>query len=267
MEPYFAEIEQIEFDAAIDFFRAAPDEVRSRHAVTAREMVRTTCLSAKDLEPPAIFRRVLGLGVDANVTESELDAALSYMSGLHQRYVIPVAAEYRCTDLGVRLEQRGFSRGYAWMKFCCECSQASHAATDLTLREIDGREAENFGRVVTQGFGLPESIASWVGALPGRDGWICVMGFDGDRPVAAGAAHIRGEYAWLGFGATLPSHRGRGAQSAILSVRLAEAAIRGCRFAVTETGERLPDKTSISYRNILRAGFRECYVRQNFVSA
>lgn len=36
--------------------------------------------------------------------------------------------------------------------------------------------------------------------------------------------------------------------------------------AVTETGERLPDKPSNSYRNILRAGFEETYLRQNCIS-
>lgn len=47
---------------------------------------------------------------------------------------------------------------------------------------------------------------------------------------------------------------------------LAEAAARGARTAVTETGERLPDKPSMSYRNILRARFHERYLRQNYLS-
>jgi hypothetical protein len=44
------------------------------------------------------------------------------------------------------------------------------------------------------------------------------------------------------------------------------AAARGARTAVTETGERMPDKPSASYRNILRAGFQERYLRQNWMS-
>jgi len=35
---------------------------------------------------------------------------------------------------------------------------------------------------------------------------------------------------------------------------------------VTETCERTEDRPSASYRNILRAGFAECYLRPNFVS-
>jgi hypothetical protein len=35
---------------------------------------------------------------------------------------------------------------------------------------------------------------------------------------------------------------------------------------VIETGVQVPDKPSSSYRNILRAGFREVYVRDNWVA-
>jgi GNAT superfamily N-acetyltransferase len=78
--------------------------------------------------------------------------------------------------------------------------------------------------------------------------------------------YVSGEYAWLGFGATLPAYRRHGAQNALLARRLAEAAARGARTAVTETGERVPDKPSSSYRNILRAGFHERYLRHNYLS-
>jgi hypothetical protein len=92
------------------------------------------------------------------------------------------------------------------------------------------------------------------------------MAFAGGTPVAAGAVYVNGGYAWLGLGATLASHRRRGAQNASLARRLGEAAARGARVAVTETGERIPDKASHSYRNILRAGFEEMYLRQNYLS-
>ena len=77
---------------------------------------------------------------------------------------------------------------------------------------------------------------------------------------------LGGEYAWLGLGTTLASHRRHGAQAALLARCLNEAAVRGARVAVTETGERQPDKPGVSYRNILRAGFQEMYLRQNYMS-
>jgi GNAT superfamily N-acetyltransferase len=109
-------------------------------------------------------------------------------------------------------------------------------------------------------------MASWAGRLVGRSGWSCVMAFDGAAPVATGALFVSGDYAWLGFDATLPSHRRRGAQSALLARRLQEAAARGARLATLETGARLPGRPDNSYRNILRAGFAEAYLRQNLMS-
>jgi hypothetical protein len=54
-----------------------------------------------------------------------------------------------------------------------------------------------------------------------------------------------------------------GSDSARTSHRIG-VAVRGARVAVTKTDERLPDKPSNSYRNILRAGFKAMYLRQNY---
>lgn len=48
-----------------------------------------------------------------------------------------------------------------------------------------------------------------------------------ETPVAGGAAYVDGGYAWLGFASTLAAHRRHGAQNAILTRRLREAAVRG----------------------------------------
>ena len=60
------------------------------------------------------------------------------------------------------------------------------------------------------------------------------------------------------------TYRGRGAQSAILAARIEDARRQGCGTVVTETGELADDRPSSSYRNILRAGFRETGVRPNY---
>ena len=68
-----------------------------------------------------------------------------------------------------------------------------------------------------------------------------------------------------GFAATLPEHRGKGAQSALLAERIGRAAELGCDVVVTETGEQRDDRPSNSYRNILRAGFSEVAVIANWL--
>jgi hypothetical protein len=262
----FAALESVEFDAYVDLYRAAPDEVREAHAVEVRDVGATTCLSCRGLEPAAVFRRVVRLGVGRETSEFELDNALDHMNARRLRYAVPVAPRSQPSALASWLERRGFTRGYAWMKFCRACDDPPRAVSELEIRIIGSALGREFGRVVSEGFGLSPTAAPWVGALAGRPNWICIMAFADGSPVAAGAVYVSGEYAWLGFGATLASHRCRGAQNALLARRLTEAGARGARAAVTETGERLPDKPSSSYRNIVRAGFEEMYLRQNYMS-
>ncbi len=125
-------------------------------------------------------------------------------------------------------------------------------------------DAGDFAQVVVGGYGLPE----WAGALAanvvGRPGWSCYVAYEGREPAGAGALFVHEGVGWLGFGATLPEFRGRGAQSAILAARIEDARIQGCSTVVTETGELEEGRPAGSYRNILRAGFREAGVRPNY---
>jgi hypothetical protein len=82
--------------------------------------------------------------------------------------------------------------------------------------------------------------------------------------VGTGALHIGDGLGWLGFGATLPGARGRGAQSALLAARIASGRDSGLAWLTTETGRPLPGEPAPSFRNITRAGFAEAYDRPNF---
>ena len=261
-----AALENAEFAAFIDLYRAAPDEVRAAHAADVQTLAGTTCLTSRGIEPAAIFRRAVGLGVTHAATEIELEDVLAHMRARTTSYAVPVCPHSQPAALPSWLEKRGFKRGYAWMKFCRACDGAPSVSSDLEIRVVGRQLGGEFGRVVAEGFGLPRSIVPWIAALAGRPTWVCVMAFAHAGAVAAGAVYVAGEHAWLGLGATLPSHRRLGAQTALLARRLSEAAARGAKMAVTETGERLPDKPSGSYRNILRAGFEEMYLRQNYMS-
>lgn len=78
----------------------------------------------------------------------------------------------------------------------------------------------------------------------------------GSTPVAAGSLAIHGETALLAGASTIPEHRGRGAQQALLAARLQFASTRGCTLAMMCA---LPG--SPSQRNAERSGFRVAYTR------
>lgn len=168
-------------------------------------------------------------------------------------------------DLDTALAARGYRPGYGWMKFERGIEPSPRGETDLRVIEVGADGGIDFGRTLCAGYGMPEFMIPWLSRLPDQGGLHCFVAYDGTEPVAAGALHIHEPLGWLGLAATLPSHRGRGAQNEILARRIARAVECGCTLIVTETGERLPDRPSSSYRNILRQGFREAYVRPNWV--
>ena len=102
---------------------------------------------------------------------------------------------------------------------------------------------------------------------PGRENWHCFVAYDGQTPAATGALYVVGTVGWLGMAGTLPEQRRKGAQGAILAARIEAAAEAGCEVVVTETGALEDGRPSNSYRNIVRAGFEERYVRANYLSA
>ena len=113
------------------------------------------------------------------------------------------------------------------------------------------------------------------GALPSRAGaparvvgdtarWRAFVARDSARVVAGGIAFLGERVGYLAGAATLPSHRQRGAQSAIMAARIAAAQSAGCALTSTETGELRAGETNHSYRNMQRAGFHESVVIANF---
>jgi GNAT superfamily N-acetyltransferase len=165
--------------------------------------------------------------------------------------------------LGPELEGRGFTRDYGWMKFSRGVTPRQ-ARSDLSVVKVGQDRADDFAAVVTGGFGMPDWTKPLAANVVGRPGWSCYVAYEGEAPAGAGALYVHESTGWLGLGATLPQFRGRGAQSAILAARIEEARRIGCAAVTTETGELENDRPSNSYRNIVRAGFREEGVRENY---
>jgi GNAT superfamily N-acetyltransferase len=161
------------------------------------------------------------------------------------------------------LQARGFVAGYAWQKFERGLEPVD-ARTDL--RVVDAESPGDFGTAFARGYGLPPVLGDFAANVVGRPCWHCFVAYDRGEPVAAGALFESGDAGWLGAAATLPSHRGRGAQGAILAARVHRARERGLRVLVTETGMPRDGRPGASYRNIVRSGFRPTYVRPNYAS-
>jgi GNAT superfamily N-acetyltransferase len=150
------------------------------------------------------------------------------------------------------------------MTFRRGAGEPPSAATALRLEA--SAPGEHFAAVIGAVSGMPADVAQFFSPLSGQEGWHCFVGYDGDEPAACAALFVHGGVGWLGAAGTLPEKRGNGAQSALLAVRIALGRELGLKVLTTETGEQRADGPNVSYRNILRAGFEEAYVRPNLLS-
>lgn len=134
--------------------------------------------------------------------------------------------------------------------------------TALRVEQISAERREDYARRAAP----IESLRPVLAALVGRPGWHHYLAFDGAQAVACGSLYIQNEYGWLGWAFTMPAYRRQGAQTALLMQRIRDAAMCGCRWLFTETGEETSDNPNSSYHNMLRTGFQTAYVSPIYAS-
>jgi GNAT superfamily N-acetyltransferase len=242
---------------------AAPTELGAR----LERIGGAVCLAFPAVPGAAMFNRVLGLGLERPATTEQLDEVVGFFRSLGVEWCAAVAPQAEPPELASWLEVRGLDRGYAWAKFRRGIDDLPPSASELRIERAGEREGEAFADTFARGYGVPDLMRTWLAQLPGREGWHCFVAYDGEAPAATGAVYVSNGVGWLGIAATLPEHRRRGAQGALLAARIRAAAEAGCEVVVTETGALVEGKPSNSYRNILRAGFELEYERANYLSS
>ena len=240
--------------------RIALAAYRPVYGPDAIDVAGATCLRAPYAPDSPMLNRVVGLGVDRPVAEAELDEALGAMDDSTFYVGVSPSSDPALDRL---LEARGLEEGWGWMLFERAPLPAPAVRTPLALGEVTNDDADEWAAVVTAGYGLPEESATRLAAAPGSGGWTAFLARDGDEPAAAAAVWVDPPAAYFGFAATLPEHRGKGAQGALFAARIERALALGCTTLVTETGELRDGSPSSSYRNILRLGFEPRHVVAN----
>jgi len=254
--------ERIESAAAESWYAAGTD-VGAR-AITARDGG-VLAVSFEGSRDP-MLNRVLGLGVGLPATRAGVETLVGWFGARHaERFLVHVSPSALPAELRDWLIAAGLRPFRGWVKFARGRELVTPPETSLSVRAAGPELRDDFARIACQAFGLPKETQSLTAALCGRPPWHCFVSFAGETPAGIGALYVEDGVGWLGFGATLPAFRGRGGQSAVLAARLEAALDAGCRVVITETGEAVPGDKQHSYRNISRAGFRELYLRENFV--
>lgn len=260
--------ERIEREALYDLHAAADAPLADALGLKLRE-VDTALVSLCSEDPSILFNRVVGLGVLQPATlEAVGEIRRLYQEAGIDRFFVHCCAESEPPDLPGWLHANGLKPYRRWMKFERQAQPEPFTPeTNLRVEEIGRDRREAFGRIVAEAFELTQAGGQWVGCLAGRPGWRLYMSFDGDEPIGVGAMYREGEDAWLDWAGTIPGARGLGSQQALLALRISDAHALGCNNLYAATGEAVPGDPQRSYHNLLKAGFKEAYARDNFIPA
>lgn len=260
------EAELIERAAFADVYAAAPADVRARLGLRTLEVDGVLAGIAPGLPASAIvLNRAIGLGTSRPASPQAVSELVeAYRAAGASRYFVhahPDAAPGNLRDL---LSAAGLVRARAWQKFRRDRSPPPAGPGGPTVRAVGREHGDDFAQLVCAAFDLGDAAVEWLCRIPGREGWRILMAFDQGRPAATGALFMRDGIGWFDFAATSPDFRRRGAQSALLRQRIALALEAGCRVLYTATGEAVPGDPQHSYSNILKAGFTETLLRDNY---
>lgn len=219
--------------------------------------------------PDSPVTQTFGLGMFEEAAADALDAMERFFAergSATQHEVCPYA--------GAPTLQLLVSRGYRPIEISNVLYQpitvgadTSARAQGLNVRVIKPEEAGLWTEINARGWSHdhPEfkPFMREVGALlSAREGSVCFLGEVDGVPAAAAALSLHEGVALLAGAATVPEHRRRGLQLALLDARLRYAREHGCDLAmmVTEPG-------SNSQRNAQRQGFLIAYTRMKWQKA
>jgi hypothetical protein len=167
------------------------------------------------------------------------------------------------------LRQRGVTPSGTWVKFAGPSTLTPSVATDLRVDVLGPEYGQAFARIMCLGFGMPmdSPLPEWFAGIPAQreHGFTTYGAWDGDQLVATGTLFVANGIGTLSGAATLPGHRGRGAQGALMVRRMRDAAERGCAWVSAETGSETPEQPNPSLHNMRRLGLTELYERRNWI--
>jgi GNAT superfamily N-acetyltransferase len=260
-----AELELSEARAWGDLYRLASPAAADVCGLKVRRIGSGDAVAAAGVDVLA-FNRVIGLGVDKPASESSIEEIVDlYRRAGSQRFFVQVSPGASPAHTIGWLETRGFRHYNNWAKLYRPVGHPTSSRSDLRVEQIGAEHAGAFGAIVASCFGWPSFVGPWIACLVGQPGWRHYLAFDADEPVATAAMRVVGNSGWIDFAATLPDHRGRGAQGALLERRVRDAASLGLTHLVVETSESTPEHPSPSFRNTIRSGFRVAYIRPNYL--
>lgn len=250
--------------AMSDLFAAAPAATRRVLGLEVRPVLGGTALLAP-ATGTAFFNRVIGLGVHATVTRSQVEALVERHRHADRPLMIHVNPCCAPPELPTWLTDAGLAHRSTWAVKYRDVPQAVPAVEhDLSVVEVDDRLRSVFAETFCTGYGMPDEWSPLFTGIVGRPGWRNYLAFSGKEPISTASSFRHGRTVWLGNAATLPAHRGRRAHLVLLGRRINDALGTGATLFTGETWHAGPRQYNSAHAGHSRVGLAVAYDRLNF---
>ncbi|NIP37667.1 MAG: GNAT family N-acetyltransferase [Candidatus Dadabacteria bacterium] len=256
--------EKIEREALVSLHQCCPSGARKEIVLDLVEVADCTIACAVN-DPSILLNRALGLGTKQEITAESIErVAEVYRSKSIKNYFMHIYEDSLTDDARELLNGPKFVKKRGWMKFRSYKPEPIESKTALRVEKVGPDKSADFGMVVCRAFGMLDISVPLMAGLANDERWKLYVTYDGDKPAGAGALFICENMGWFEWGATLPEFRRRGSQASIMAARINLAREYGCKYIFTETGEAVEGGPQHSYKNIMRAGYEESIMRQNY---
>ena len=257
-------LEHVEILAKLDGLEGAVNAAREFDLVLRR--VGGSWAFGRRRDTTLYFNRVMGLGLERPASPEDL-AALKAFYAEHEipNFRVHLSPAAKPQGFDAVLAGAGFATYTHYVKWVRDASPAKAVATDLRIGQAVPGESDSVDQVLIAAFGGRPQSVPLASVMIGRPYWHHYLVHDRGTLVATAAMYAREGFAWLGAAGTLASHRGRGAQGALIARRIDDARALGCHTITLETMPDLPEKPNPSYHNMERAGFQVAYRRPTWV--
>lgn len=209
--------------------------------------------------PGRYVNRAVGITL-RDLTDHDLDEVEAFFAEAS----VPAAVELSSlapASTVTQLSQRGYRLDWFRSVFATPPTSGDTSPTSLRVREVTDSDVAEWLDVLATGNGAivaEQRAVSDEFAIANRTvrHTTNYLAFDGDVAVGCGSVQVVDGVAWLGGAATLPQHRSRGVQLALLQARMQAAAGSGATLIAASALTN-----GASARNLQRAGLHHVFTQ------
>lgn len=256
-------VEHVEAESMFMLLDGAPADLKERMGITTTRLGGGVVLSMRN-DPMEHWSKALGFDVPVTadlIAEicgfyRSVDAPLGILQ------IPPAALPADWDDIAAA---NGLTLASTWVKLGHDGKSIPVAESSLKVGRVPDDRLDAWVDAYMRGFEMPEGdMATLLTGPLGRPGVRAYAAWDGDSIVGTALLIVRGKAAQFAGAATLPDYRGRGAQSALTTLRLTDGVETGVEWFSVETAKPAPGEQNPSLNNLRRMGFQELYERPNW---